>query len=69
MAEGKGKYDDACTVLREATNAAGAVIVVIDGIHGSGFSCQASPERTAELPEMLELLAKQIREDLKNAHH
>lgn len=54
-------YDDLCTHVREETDAEGVVVIVINGERGSGFSCQASPELTAELPMLLEDLARQIR--------
>jgi len=62
MAYGPGKYDAVCTEVRERTGASGVIVLIIDGDKGSGFSCQASPEVTANLPAMLESMAKQIRE-------
>lgn len=62
---GPGKYDDACTQARESTGAAGAVLIVLDGDHGYGFSVQVTPEALFRLPEMLEYMAKQIRADLE----
>jgi hypothetical protein len=44
---GPGKYDDACTAAREATEAAGVILIVLGGQHGSGFSVQC---RGFELP-------------------
>lgn len=64
MAYGPGKYDDVCTQVREQTNAEGVIVVIANGDKGSGFSCQASPEMTANLPHLLESMAKQIRESL-----
>jgi hypothetical protein len=61
MAVGPGKYDDLCTLVRERAEAAGAIIVVIDGARGSGFSCQADVATTLRLPAILESLAAQIR--------
>ena len=37
---GPGKYDELCTAAREETKAVGVVLIVIDGEHGNGFSCQ-----------------------------
>jgi len=60
---GKGKYDDACTVAREQTQARGVVLIVFNGTDGSGFSCQADLETLLTLPEILEQVAQRIRRD------
>ncbi len=56
-----GVYGDQCRELLEQTQAEGAIIIVLRGIHGSGFSVAAEPEIVAHLPGMLEDLAKAIR--------
>lgn len=64
MAIGPGKYDDICTTIRESVG--GSVIVLIkDGVRGSGFSCQADLETLQSLPEILESIAEQLRNDRK----
>lgn len=65
MASGPGRYDTLCTTVREEAQAEGAVVIILNGKQGSGFSCQATPEATAQLPDMLEFMAKQIRADMK----
>lgn len=62
MALGPGKFDDLCTLVREQANADGAIVIVIGGPSGDGFSCQADIETTLRLPDMLENIAQQIRE-------
>lgn len=63
---GPGKYDDVCTMAREQTEAQAAIVIIVGGKYGQGFSCQATdPRYLANLPAMLELMAKQIREDMK----
>lgn len=62
MAVGPGKYDDLCTMVREKSKARGAIVIVFHGDKGSGFSCQADAMATLLLPELLEHMAKQIRE-------
>jgi len=59
-----GKYDDICTMAREATQADGVVLIVMNGIKGGGFSVQAPPEILIYLPSMLTYIAKEIQEDL-----
>lgn len=59
---GPGKYDPVCTVARTATEAAGVVLIVIDGNNGSGFSVQAVAPVIAELPALLREVAKGIEE-------
>lgn len=64
MTIGPGKYDDLCTMVREKTGAAGAIVIVIGGERGSGFSCQGALELTTMLPDLLETMAHQMRRDL-----
>lgn len=64
MAIGPGKYDNLATMVREATEAQGVVLIVVGGLAGNGFSCQADLATTARLPDMLEHMAKQIRADI-----
>ena len=63
MAIGPGKYDDLCTHVRKKAKAAGVVVLVFDGNKGSGFSVQATPMVTLQLPLMLEMVAREIREN------
>jgi len=65
MPLGPGKYDAACTAARLATKARGALLIVIDGEHGNGFSCQAEPAVLLTLPELLEDIARRIRADFR----
>jgi hypothetical protein len=65
---GPGKYDDACTRVRGEVGLAdgdqgGVILIVFGGHKGNGFSCQADLRTTLALPEILESIAKQIRED------
>jgi hypothetical protein len=64
MALGPGKYDDLCTLLRERAKASTALIIVIGGEQGEGFSLQTDDPRVLlALPEMLEDIARQMRAD------
>ncbi len=63
MALGPGKYDRECTQVRQSTDAEAVVVIVINGNRGAGFSVQGTPHATPLLPDLLELLAKQIRAD------
>jgi hypothetical protein len=65
MTIGPGKYDDVATLVRERTNAAGVILIVIGGYLGQGFAIQATPEVTLNLPEMLRDMANQIEADFK----
>ena len=60
MPAGPGKYDDAATLVRKRTGAAGVVLLVVNGSKGSGFSVQATPALTAELPKLLRAMADEI---------
>ena len=62
---GGGHYEDACTVARESPRARGAILIIIGGEDGSGFSCQCDSETLMRLPEILETMARQLRTDRK----
>ena len=64
MAIGQGKYDDLCTIVREKAKAKGALVIVIGGEKGGGFSCQFDDMAMMEMvPDVLEMVAQQIRKD------
>jgi len=70
MALGPGKYDDLCTLVREQVGlgedpGGGVIVIVVGGNKGSGFSCQADLRTTLGLPDLLEEIARQIRESGK----
>ena len=61
---GPGKYDELCTAAREETKAVAVVLIVIDGEHGNGFSCQTHDlTLLAKIPDVLERVAAGIRAD------
>ena len=60
MAYDPGKNDLLCTHVREQTAAVAAIVIVVDGMLGSGFSVQAPPDVADRLPEILRSLARQI---------
>lgn len=60
MPMGPGKYDEACTVFRHATQAAGVMVVVFGGSNGNGFSCQLPPEIVPTIPAILRSIADEI---------
>jgi enoyl-CoA hydratase/carnithine racemase len=64
MAIGPGKYDDLATLVRERAQADGVVVIVIGGDKGNSFCVQADLETTLLLPDLLDQLSKQIREDI-----
>jgi hypothetical protein len=64
---GPGKHDDLCTYVREQLGLGeigGVMLIVLSpNKEQSGFACQADFRTTMELPEILEAVAQQIRED------
>lgn len=62
MAIGPGKYDDLCTLVREKANAEGAIVIILGGDRGSGFSCQTSMTVLLQLCDVLDDMVKQIRQ-------
>jgi hypothetical protein len=63
MTIGVGKYNHLCTYVRKQANADGALVIIIGGKLGSGFSIQAPLVLQLQLPDVLESMAKQIRAD------
>ena len=60
---GPGKYDD-CTVARDEAGAVAVVLIVINGEHGNGFSCQTHDlTLPAKIPDILESVVAGIRAD------
>lgn len=65
MSHGPGKYDDECTAARYATGASAIILIVKDGIRGSGFSAQfTSPTDMADIVTTLRSVIRQIEGDL-----
>ena len=62
---GPGRYDDLCTLVRASAEAEGAIVIVIDGTRGAGFSCQGTVEVINKLPQILRDVAGQIERDVK----
>jgi NAD(P)H-dependent flavin oxidoreductase YrpB (nitropropane dioxygenase family) len=64
MSIGPGKYDDLCSLVREKAKAKGAMVIIIAGEQGGGFSCQFDDLAMMEMvPDVLEMVAQQIRKD------
>lgn len=58
---GPGKYDAACTRALVETKARVAILIVLGGEHGSGFSVNSiSPADESQLPKILRELADMI---------
>lgn len=70
MADGPGKYNDACTVAMAMTDAQAVVLIVLNGKDGHGFSVvehevQTHGKRTAaQLPSILRSVADEIETDV-----
>lgn len=58
-----------CAELLERLAARGVILIVTEGIRGSGFSIAMAPEYLARMPEMLESVASQIRQDIASVQH
>jgi hypothetical protein len=61
MSQGTGKYDDLCTEVRESAKAEGAIVVVVNGDAGSGFSIQMPKHLNGAIAGVLEHVAEQLR--------
>ena len=66
MGLGPGKYDDYCTILRHELKAKVALIAIVDGNKGTGFSVQSlDPHTLVILPQVLRQIADDIETDVK----
>lgn len=66
MTVGAGKYDALCTYVRVQSRAQAAIVMVINGNKGSGFSVQSEiPVPPAMLADMLREMANDIEGDIK----
>jgi hypothetical protein len=57
---GPGKYDAQCTLARQSTSAAGAILLILGGNQGNGFSVQLPPTDMHLVPAMLRHMADVI---------
>ena len=66
MTAGPGKYDELASYVRERAEALAAIVIVIGGNKGSGFSVQSTGEDlTSTLPKLLRGMADQIEKDMR----
>jgi hypothetical protein len=65
MPRGPGKYDLETTIARLSTNADAAILIVLGGKLGNGFSVQGTTPFIRELPTFLRRIADEIEEDLR----
>jgi hypothetical protein len=62
---GPGKYDFLCSLVREVSGAeVGAVVIVLGGQLGTGFSMQLVPGAERMLADVLRSVASEIERDL-----
>ena len=66
---GAGKYDELCTQARLGAKAKGAILIVLGGEHGNGFSGQFEAGVCVNLPSILREVAGQIEADLAKGTH
>lgn len=66
---GPGKYDDLCSYVTERTKIAerggGVILIVINGDKGNGFDVQADFGTMLTIPDLLERIAQEIRQDMQ----
>ena len=65
MTAGPGKYDDICTRVREDADAHAAIVIIIEGNKGSGFSVQCVDGMILNLPKILRAVATEMATDLE----
>jgi hypothetical protein len=62
---GPGRYDALCTLARARAKARAALLIVIGGEHGDGFSAQLSREDMATVVRVLREVAATLEEDIR----
>jgi hypothetical protein len=62
--EGPGKYDALLSAARAKARAQAAILVVLGGVKGNGFSVQGPEELVASLPGLLRHIAAVIEADI-----
>jgi len=62
---GAGKYDEALTLARRQCGSTAALLIVISGEAGPGFSCQADLDTLLTVPAVLRAVAAHIEADLQ----
>lgn len=67
MSFGPGKYDEWCTVVRQETCAAGAIVMIFGGNKGTGFSAQLPGPLVGSVPSILRDIANSIEADMKES--
>jgi hypothetical protein len=60
---GPGKYDDLCTEARVKAKASGALLIIIGGERGLGFSVQAELWMLKDIPDLLRKTADLIEKE------
>lgn len=65
MTIGPGKYDDLATRIREDNDADAVVVVVINGIRGTGFSVQATGPALLALPQVFHDMSHAMQGDVE----
>jgi hypothetical protein len=61
------QYGEVCEHIRDQTNAAGAVVIVFRGKHGSGYAIRSDPMHSAiapALPNILRDMADELDREL-----
>ena len=67
MALGPGRYDDVCTAARTMSGAEVAIVLILNGDRGSGFSIQGDEHALLghlDVARLLEHVAATLRKDL-----
>ena len=66
---GAGAYDDILTKVREETEATTAILIIMGGNKGAGFSMQSvAPDAPHSLPFILRKLADNIEAEVAGPH-
>ena len=64
MATGGGPYDEVCELCRSLTTAEGAVVIILGGALGSGYSLTVPHDRISEIVPVLEEMLQTIMADI-----
>ena len=63
VSHGAGKYSDVCNEIRQRLKAKGVIVIVFDGISGSGISVESDLLIADKIPALVEEIMVQYKID------
>lgn len=64
---GGGRYEATCASVHQSTQGRATLVIVVDGVNGTGFSVKAEAGILEKLPDFLRLTADSMDADRRRA--